>query len=93
MIFEQLSGGTDPVVTTLMDNTIKNLMMLKDLYTYSSTEVLRQTKVIRSDGTTENTIQVSNPQEGGVLAKLFGDLSQKEESKEEPETIDVDEKA
>ena len=88
MIFEQLNGTVDPNVTALMDNSIKNLIMLKDLYTYASTEILRQTRVIRSDGTTENTLQVSNPQEGGVLAKLFGDLAASPQ-KEEPETIDV----
>ena len=40
---------------------------------------------MRADGTQEMTTQVSNPQAGGILQRIFGNLGA--ESKEEPEVV------
>ena len=59
------------------------------MYENGSTEVLRQTKILRSDGTQEMTTQVTNPQRGGILEKIFGDLGKSDEDKKE-DIVDAD---
>ena len=84
MMFEMMEGGiADPTVTTLMNQTMSYLNQLKNLYEQGSSEVLRHTKVIRSDGTEETTTQVTNPQRGGILEKIFGGMASEDDVKEE----------
>lgn len=71
MIMETLNGTIDPVVTQLMAQNVNYMSMLKQMYESANAEVLKQTRVVRADGTTEETTQVSNPQSGGILEKLF----------------------
>lgn len=83
MIFETLNGTLDGSVSSLMDTNIRYMQMLKQMYDNASAETLRQTRVVRADGSMEETTHISNPQSGGILERLFGN-SQKEEPKEEP---------
>ena len=97
MIMETLNGTIDPVTTQLMDTNIRYMQMLKQLYETGSPEVLRQTRILRADGTQETTTSITNPQSGGIMEKLFGNMmksnseADKKEDKEEnkEEVIDV----
>ena len=89
MIMEVINGTIDPVTSQLMDTNIRYMQMLKQMYEYGSPEVLRQTHIIRADGSEEKTTSITNPQGGGILEKLFGGMSnnsaqQKEEIEVEP---------
>ena len=84
MIFETLNGSLDGNVSALMDTNIRYMQMLQNMYNNASQEVIRQTKVVRADGSMESTTQVSNPQSGGILEKLFSfGAEEKKEPKEE----------
>lgn len=84
MLTETMDGGIiDPNVTNLINQNMGLMKNLQMMYETGSQEVLKQTKTIRSDGTQEITTQVSNPQQGGILERIFGDLGSK--SNEEPE--------
>ena len=75
MLTETMNGGLpDPNVTGMMNQTMSYLAQLQRMYECGSQEVIRQTKIMRADGTQEMTTQVSNPQAGGILAKIFGDM-------------------
>lgn len=80
MVTEVMSGGLpDPNVTGMMNQTMGLLSQLQRMYETGSQEVIRQTKIMRADGTQEMTTQVSNPQAGGILEKIFGDMSPKDD--------------
>ena len=85
MLTETMEGGLpDPNVSNMMNQTMGLLTQLQRVYESGSQEVIRQTKVLRADGTQEMTTQVSNPQRGGILEKIFGDMgSSKEDDKED----------
>ena len=75
MLTETMNGGLpDPNVTNMMNQTMGYLNQLQRMYECGNQEVIRQTKVMRADGTQEMTTQVSNPQAGGILEKIFGDM-------------------
>lgn len=75
MLTETMEGGLpDPNVTNMMNQTMGLLSQLQRMYETGSQEVIRQTKIMRVDGTQEMTTQVSNPQRGGILEKIFGDM-------------------
>lgn len=89
MLNETINGGIpDPAVSSLMSQAMGLMTQMQRLYENGSQEVIKQTKVIRSDGTQEMTTQVSNPQPGGILEKIFGDMGKEEPNKGE-EAIDV----
>lgn len=90
MINEVLNGVIDPTTTQLMDTNIKYMNMLKQMYENSSAEVLRQSRVIRNDGTMEETTQVTNPQSGGILERIFGGMSEPPKPKKEEPPIEAD---
>lgn len=75
MIMEVMNGTIDPVTTQLMDTNIRYMQMLKQMYENGSSEVLRQTHVVRADGTEERTTSITNPQSGGILERLFGNMT------------------
>ena len=75
MILEVMSGTIDPVTTQLMDTNIRYMQMLKQMYEFGSPEVLRQTHIIRADGSEEKTTSITNPQSGGILERLFGGMA------------------
>ena len=77
MIMETINGTVDPVTTQLMEANIRYLNMLRSMYENGSAEVLKQTRIVRSDGTTEETTSITNPQSGGIMEKLFSSLSNK----------------
>lgn len=89
MITEIMEGGLpDPNVTNMMNQTWGYMAQLQRMYESGSQEVIRQTKVLRADGTQEMTTQVSNPQSGGILEKIFGDMSPNNEDKKD-DIVDV----
>lgn len=83
MMTETMSGGLpDPSVTAMMNQTMGLLSQMQRLYECGSQEVIRQTKIMRADGTQEMTTQVSNPQSGGILEKIFGGMGADTETTE-----------
>ncbi len=75
MMTEIMNGGLpDPNTSALMNQAMGMLNQLNKMYEYGSQEVIRQTNVIRADGTQETTTQISNPQSGGILAQMFSNL-------------------
>ena len=94
MLSETLNGGIpDGNVTNMMNQTMGYLAQLQRMYECGNQEVIRQTKVMRADGTQEMTTQVSNPQQGGILERIFGNIgTDKEEDKKTPpnDVVDVD---
>lgn len=78
MVMEVLNGTIDPQVTSFIDQNMRLMTTLKQMYESGSQEVLRQTRVVRADGTKEETTQITNPQSGGILERLFGSMSSKE---------------
>ena len=92
MITEIMEGGLpDPSVTNMMNQTWGYMSQLQRMYECGSQEVIRQTKIMRADGTQEMTTQVSNPQAGGILEKIFGDMgNDKEETPKYDESKIVD---
>lgn len=96
MLTETLEGGLpDANVTNMMNQSMGYLAQLQKMYEYGSQEVLKQTKIMRADGSQEITTQLSNPQQGGILAKIFGDMSTSEEKDkqdfEEAEVVETKE--
>lgn len=92
MMTETMNGGIpDPNVSNMMNQTMGLLTQLQRMYASGSQEIIRQTKVVKSDGTQETTTQVSNPQAGGILSQIFGNLGaeSKEEKAENKDIIDV----
>lgn len=90
MLTETMNGGLpDPSVTGMMNQTMGLLTQLQRMYEVGNQEVIRQTKIVRSDGTQEMTTQVSNPQRGGILSQIFGSMGSDntEETEETTETI------
>lgn len=75
MINETMNGGIpDPAVSQMMNQAMALMAQMQRMYETGSQEVIRQTKVVRSDGSQEMTTQVSNPQRGGILSQIFGDM-------------------
>lgn len=92
MIMETLSGTIDPTTTQLMETNMRYMQMLKQMYENGSAEVLRQTKVLKADGTQETTTSITNPQSGGIMEKLFGKMMNTEndtKDKNDPENKEV----
>lgn len=83
MMFEMMNGNIDPAVTGLMDNTMKNLDFLRSMYENASAEVIKQSRVIRADGSVEESTSVHNPRSGGILEKIFGGMGGEKDVREE----------
>jgi len=92
MMTEVLNGGMpDPNLSQMMNQSMNLLGQLQRMYEVGSQEVIRQTRVLRADGTQEMTTQVSNPQSGGILAQIFGNLSStREEVPDEDDVIEAE---
>ena len=89
-IFEMLDGGLpDGNLTGMIDQNMRLLANLKQMYEYGSPEVLRKTTTLRADGSMQETIQATNPQEGGILEKLFSMQTKPHEMGEENKRADV----
>lgn len=85
MIFETLNGTIDPQTSQLMETNIRYMQMLKQMYETGSPEVLRQTKVLRADGTEETTTSITNPQNGGIMEKLLGSIMSAKPKEDTPD--------
>ena len=88
MVMEVINGTVDPVVSTLIDQNTRLLSNLKQMYEFGSPEVLRQTRIVRADGTKEETTQITNPQSGGILEKLFGGMASNDSKDDIVEVVD-----
>lgn len=87
MVMETINGTIDGEVSDLIDQNMRLLGNIQKLYQASPT-VLKQTRVAQADGTTIETMSVSNPQSGGILEKLFSKKSDKPTvTKEDKEDI------
>lgn len=83
MLTETMNGGIpDPTVTNLMNQSINLMNQMQRLYECGSREVIKQTKIMREDGSQEVTTQVSNPQAGGILEKIFGNMGSDDKKEE-----------
>lgn len=78
-MMEIMDGGMiTPEVSALIDQNMKLLATMKDLMDNTPRTILSQKRVVKSDGTEEVYTEVNtNPQEGGILAKLFESKLQK----------------
>jgi hypothetical protein len=88
MMFENMDGGiADQTVSQLIEMNMKYLNMLSQLDTLGKKITAQKRVVVGENGQTETVMTVtSNPSEGGILAKLFGNISNtllKEEEEEE----------
>lgn len=71
-IFETMDGGMpDGQLTSFIDQNMRLVSQLAKMYETGSSEILKHTKVVRADGTSEETTSVTNPKEGSILEKLF----------------------
>lgn len=75
MVMEVLNGTIDPQVTAFIDQNMRLMSMLKQMYESGSAEVLKQTRIVRADGSQEETTQITNPQSGGILERIFGNMT------------------
>ena len=89
MVMETINGTVDPNVTSFINQNMALLNNLRQMYECGSAEVLKQTRIVRADGTREETTQITNPQGGGILEKLFGNLGTSSDSKDE-DVVTVD---
>lgn len=71
MILETMGGVTDAVVSGFINQNMNLLSTLQDMYSKNSQEVLRQSRVVHSDGSREEVTQITNPQQGSILERLF----------------------
>ena len=91
MIMEVMNGTIDPVTSQLMDTNIRYMQMLKQMYEFGSPEVLRQTHIIRADGSEEKTTSITNPQSGGILERLFGGMAKDDNPKDNAIVVEAEE--
>lgn len=69
-IFENLDGGMpDGSLTQMIDQNMRLLSNMKDLYNNSG-ELMRQTRRVNADGSVEETTSINN-QGSGILEQLF----------------------
>ena len=87
MLLETINGTVDADVTALIDQNTKLLQNLMKMYDSRSATVVRQTRTMQADGTVNETMQVSNPQGGGILEKLFANMHSKSEDKSSDEDV------
>jgi hypothetical protein len=82
MIMETFSGAIDPMVNNLISQNMQLLNNINALYSTSNKEILKQTRVVHSDGSREDVLEVSNPQEGSILEKMLMSMKGNKEEKE-----------
>ena len=81
-IFEMLDGGTSSsVLTQMIDQNMRLLQQMQEVQ--QAHEVIRQTRVMRSDGTMEQTTQVSSNAPGGVMEMLMKQMMNRPSSNED----------
>lgn len=86
MIFETLDSGVpDGTLTAMIDQNIRLLTTLKNLYDNSSSQILRQTTTLKADGSCEQETKVTNPQQGSIIEQLFKNRLGKDSFEPEPE--------
>ena len=91
MVHEVMSGGhINTEVSQLINQNVSLIKELKSLYQSSSPELLRQTRVVRADGSTVEETSLSGG--GGVLAQLMASMMNKDAPKEEAEAPPQNEK-
>lgn len=80
MMMEVMNGGvSDPQVTQFINQNMQLLNQLKQMYEFAGSTTLKQTRIVKSDGTEYSETHIQNPQEGGLLEQLFAKMSNKNE--------------
>lgn len=94
-LFEMMDGGIPTAnVTNLINQNMALLKQITDMNNYAPREVIKQTRTVRSDGSSETVTQVSNGgASGGILDRLFADLGNAKEDVEEPKDIMAEKEA
>lgn len=92
MLFETMDGGMPTAeVTGLIDQNMRLLEKMKALQDTAPKTILSQRRVIKEDGSEETVTEMSvNPQEGGILSKIFGASESKEESKKDTKIVEAE---
>ena len=88
-IFEMLDGGTtSSVLTQMIDQNMRLLQQMQEVQ--QAHEVIRQTRVMRADGTMEQTTQVSSNAPGGVMEMLMKQMMNKQQGTDTTEDINTE---
>jgi hypothetical protein len=90
MLMERINGGLDDDVTNLINQNMNILGNLNRMYESQAEEVLSQTRIMRSDGTLQQTTAYKNPRSGGILEQIFGASDNKNTGKDTVDEIDED---
>lgn len=85
MLMEVLNGTNDDSVTAYINQNMQLLGQLQKMYENASPEVLRQTRVMRADGTQETTTEYRNPGQSSILEKIFGGMMSDDKDKDFPD--------
>lgn len=73
MMQEMMSGAVgDPVVTNFINQNMNLVNSLLKLRETQNTTLIRQTRSYNADGSMQEMTEMTNPQRGGILEKLFG---------------------
>lgn len=94
-LFEMMDGGIPTAnVTNLINQNMALLKQVTDMNNYAPKEIIKQTRTVRSDGSSETVTQVSNGgASGGILDRLFADLSSAKEEVDESKDIMAEKEA
>lgn len=83
-IFEMLDGGSpDSNLTNMIDQNMRLLQQMREVQ--NSQEVVRQTRVMRADGSMEQTTHVSSNAPGGVMEMLMKQMMNKSAKSDDEE--------
>lgn len=92
VFFELMDGGmADPNVSSLIDQNTRLLNMIQQMSIGSKIVASKRTIIDESGRVEETTTVSSNPQEGGILTKIFGSMNNTRKEAD-IQTIDVEAK-
>lgn len=90
MMFEIMDGGmATPEVSGLIDQNMRLLKEMKELANHTPKTILHQKRTLREDGSQEIVTEMNvNPQEGGILSKIFGASSRNTKDSRDDDIIE-----
>ena len=92
VFFELMDGGmADPNVSSLIDQNTRLLNMIQQMSVGAKIVASKRTIIDESGRVEETTTVSSNPQEGGILTKIFGSMNNTRKEAD-MQTIDVEAK-
>lgn len=90
MIFEMLDGGVaDPNVTGMIDQNMKLLSMMQQMKQVQKQVVATRKVVMDENGKATEIVETvqANPQQGGILSRLFGNTNPSPPSNDKDEDV------